>query len=166
MPFNVQEEVSERAFKLMLKVPALTGDLVVAALKHVLKKLEEHQPVGKQKIEKLMRGGAAVRPADMRGSIDMKLLQRMARKHGVGYSVVQNPDKTFCIYFQSSRAEQMKACINAYAQYKFAREQNKESLTKRLERSKEPIAATRDARDIVGCSDRQRDRVPGRERSR
>lgn len=118
---EIQEDVNEKVLKFMIKIPRLAGDLAVAALRLLLKKLEQREPVGKQTMDKLMSGNNAMRGTTMAKDTDMKSLERLARQHKVGVSIVKNPDQSYTLYFRTRRADQMKQCLEAYTQYKFAK---------------------------------------------
>lgn len=131
---DVQQEAAELALKWMIKVPTLTGELVVAGLKWLLKKIEQREPVGKQKLEKLITVNHETRSSVLAKDADMKALQRFARAHKVGVAIIKNPDKSYTLYFRAGRTDQMKQCLEAYTQYKF-QENKREPIASRLNRA-------------------------------
>lgn len=160
---DTQEEVSKQAIKLMMKVPKLSGDLVVAALRYLLKKLKDREPVGNQSLAKLMARGYDVKRTELTGDADMKLLARMARKNQVGLNIAKNQDGTYSVYFRARRADQVNQCLKDYAQMKLTR-QGREPVSVKLQRAKTIAAARAEEQPDRQTHDRQRERTVQRER--
>lgn len=129
MAFEVQEEVTEKAFKVMVKVPQITAEMLLAALKSLLRKLEQQEPVGKQKMSKLMEGGKTLGSHEITSAHtkdvkqNMAVFDRLCRKYGVGYSAVKMSGAPgYQVFFRTGRADQMKAVIEEYMKYQFAKD--------------------------------------------
>lgn len=127
---DVQQEAAELALKWMIKVPTLTADVLIAAIRTLMKRLENKEPMGRQSMNKLLAGGnhqltrASVTSADIRNlGADMKMFERFARQYGVGFTVVPIIGAPgYEVFFRAKRADQMKACLEAFAKWKFYRD--------------------------------------------
>ncbi|MEG1943447.1 MAG: PcfB family protein [Angelakisella sp.] len=146
---EVQEDMAEWAVKWMLKVPKLSAELVVMGIRELMKKLDNKEPVGVQSIEKLMKGSKEelkeVKLADFKN--DMKDFKKLAQKYGVGFSVLKSGEE-YSVFFRARRAEQMNACVEAYAQRKLT-QPKKESINEKLHKAAERTAEIQKERSIV-----------------
>lgn len=128
---ETQEDLAEGAIKWMIKVPKFSADFVVWALKAMMKSLLNKEPVGKQKIERLMKDGKHKLEQMSLSDVgkDMKEFQKLARKYGVGFTAFKSGED-YTLFFRAERAEQMKSCLEAYSQQKLAAKPQKQIKTR------------------------------------
>lgn len=132
---ETQEDLAEGAIKWMLKVPKLSAEFVVWALKSFIKKLMDKEPVGLQKIENLMKDGKhkmeQMKLSDVGN--DMREFQKLARKYGVGFTAFKSGEE-YTLFFRAERVEQMKSCLDAYAKQRLDQKPQKK-IKEQLEKA-------------------------------
>lgn len=132
---EVQEDITEGAIKWMLKVSRLSAELIVAGLKALIKAIANKEPVGIQKIDKLMKGTdqklEQVKLTFM--GKDMKDFKKLAQKYGVGFTAFKSGEE-YTLFFRANRTDQMKSCIEAYAKQKLERP-SKEGIRPKLDKA-------------------------------
>lgn len=137
---EIQEDVNEKVLKFMIKIPRLSGEMLIAGLRGLLRQLENQEPVGKQKMYRLLEHGnqmsrVVLTSKDVKNmGEDMKAFDRFARQYGLGYNLVRlGGQPGYQVFFRVRRAEQMKACMEEYTKWKFAKDLTAPSEPRREE---------------------------------
>lgn len=136
---DIQQASAQTQMRIAIKVASLSTALIVAAWRFALRQLHKETP-GKVSIRKLMRDGAMLQKAQI-GDVDLKELSQMAKDYKISFSVVQDLENGgYTVFFQSRRAAQMEACIEAYMRKRLEFEQSlpqREPLRVRMERAQQ-----------------------------
>lgn len=128
MMSRTQEDTSEKVLRLMLRVPEITAKMLIAGLSGWLKRMDEREPIGQQRLDRLMQGNqkmeaSTITSCDIKNlDADMKIFERMARQYGVGYTAVKISDQPgYTILFRGKNKEAYATLIAEYAKYQIAR---------------------------------------------
>ena len=141
----MQEEVSQKTIALTFNGVKVTGRMLRAALRNILRMLEKHQQKtvnhddgiavkrGKQRLRDLQEQG--VERTNIETTKDnIGSFQRYARKYGIDYSLkmdkARNPPRYF-VFFKARDADAMKAAFTEYTASSVKKE--KPSVRKKLE---------------------------------
>ncbi|MEG1875651.1 MAG: PcfB family protein [Angelakisella sp.] len=161
---EIQEDVSELAARWLVKVPKLSAKLVVAALDALLRHQKNKEPLGELSMKKLMANSS--QPLEQASLVgmekDMKLFQKLARQYGVGFSVFKRNEE-YTLFFRAGRAEQMNACLAAYAKAKLTRQP--ESIGEKVERAEKQSVEHQQEKNMEAGKDAPK-KQPSRERTR
>lgn len=129
MAQRVQEESAEQVLRLMVRVSSLTLKAIIAALDALYRKLENKEPVGQTQLKQLMLHDAKIETTKITArdaaslEKEMQVFDRMARRFGVGYSIVKIPDQPgYIIFFRARQMEQVSALLSEFMRHKFWRE--------------------------------------------
>lgn len=141
----MQEEVSQKTIALTFNGVKVTGRMLRAALRNILRMLEKHQQKtvnhddgiavkrGKQRLRDLQEQGVELTNIEITKD-NIGSFQRYARKYGIDYSLkmdkARNPPRYF-VFFKARDADAMKAAFTEYTASSVKKE--KPSVRKKLE---------------------------------
>lgn len=147
----MQEQVEREAIAISIQASKLTADVVARAMQSVLREIkkqheENKTPHGKQSVKKLMNHNCPTSTIPIEG--DKGLLNKIARKWHVDYSIKKTGQNKYLLLFKSGQADAITAVFSEYTK----------KIMKRARQT--PI------REVIQNAERQVDRTQQRTRSR
>ena len=139
----MQEEIENRTLTLGSNTSKFTGRILKAALCKYLayrknKKLEasrDVKPFGKVSIKELQNDYGDMRQIDVQDK-SLREFDRIARNHGVRYTVYQTDKNHYQIFFKAPNEANMNAAFQKFTVTKLKKAQRRESVLGRLDKFK------------------------------
>lgn len=139
----MQEEVENRTLTLGINTSKFTGRVLKAALCKYLahrkeKKLQasrDVKPFGKVSIDDLQKDYGDMRQIDVQDK-SLREFDRIARNHGVRYTVYKTDRNHYQIFFRAPNEANMNAAFQKFTVTKLKKAQRRESVLGRLDKFK------------------------------
>jgi len=141
------EQVNREAIAITVKASKMTGRVLWAVCRSVGRQIiKQHRaaqtPKGKQSVKKLMNHNEATSTIPLDG--DMKLFDRVARKHRVDYSFHKLGKDKYLLLFKAKQTDSITAAFADYSKRMVKRAQEKRPpIMERLKRAIEHAAKQR-----------------------
>lgn len=142
----MQEEVENRTLTLGINTTKFTGRVLQAALSKYLahrkeKKLQasrdspDVKPFGKVSMEELQQEHGDMRQVDVQDK-SLRDFDRIAREHGVRYTVFKTEKGHYQIFFKAPNEANMTAAFQKFTAVKVKKAERRESVLGKLEKFK------------------------------
>lgn len=139
----MQEEVENRTLTLGINTSKFTGRVLKAALCKYLahrkeKKLQasrDVKPFGKVSIDDLQKDYGDMRQIDVQDK-SLREFDRIARNHGVRYTVYKTDKNHYQIFFKAPNEANMTAAFQKFTAVKVKKAERRESVLGKLEKFK------------------------------
>ena len=122
------EQVNREAIAVTVKATKMTGRVLWAVCRSVGRQIvKQHRaaqtPKGQQSVKKLMNHNVATNTIPLDG--DMKLFDRVARKHHVDYAFHKTGKDKYLLLFKAGQADSITAALADYSKRMVKRAQDK-----------------------------------------
>ena len=142
----MQEEVESRTVTLAISTTRMTANVLKSAISKYLayrkeKKLQasrdspDVKSFGKVSMEELQQEHGDMRQLDVQDK-SLRDFDRIAREHGVRYTVFETEKGHFQIFFKAPNEANMNAAFEKYAATKLKKAERRESVLGKLEKFK------------------------------
>lgn len=131
----MQEDIERRALAVTVTASKLTGRVLAKALMAVMRKIRREiqsgkTPQGRQPVKKLMNHNVATNTIPLDG--DLKVFDRIARKHNVDYAIRKTGPDKHTLFFKAGQADVITACFAEYSKRILARGNGRPSIKEQL----------------------------------
>lgn len=113
----MNDDVSEKAILLAVKVTSLTGSFLVRGLKKFVHYCADTEGKGKQSVKQLVKQGQGASSVEVSGE-SMRKFKRIARKYGVDFAIVKNKDSDplrYTVFFKAKDMDAITAVVKEYS---------------------------------------------------
>lgn len=113
----MNDDVSEKAILLAVKVTSLTGSFLVRGLKMFIRHCADKEGKGKQTVKQLVKQGQGASSVEVSGE-SMRQFKRIARKYGVDFAIVKNKDSDplrYTVFFKAKDMDAITAVVKDYS---------------------------------------------------